>query len=136
MVRAHFVPRGPAPPQAPLTGNFRCCRCWRRSRQRRALRAGTMAEVEHQFGATENGHEAAMAEGSAGAGDEEQLLEQPEEEEEEVVAAAVVGDGDGDGCGEGDEEAGQSAAPAEAAGSQNGAEGNQINASKNEEDAG
>ncbi|XP_066473943.1 heterogeneous nuclear ribonucleoprotein A/B isoform X1 [Tiliqua scincoides] len=88
-----------------------------------------MAEVEHQFGGTENGHEAAAAEGSGG-GDEEQLPEQPEEEEEEVVAAAVVGDG------EADEEAGQSAAPAEAAGSQNGAEGNQINASKNEEDAG
>lgn len=97
----------------------------------------TMAEVEHQLGATENGHEAAMAEGSAGGGDEEeQLMEQPEEEEEEdeeeVVAAAVVGD-------EADEEPGQSAAAtpsAEPPGSQNGAEGTQINASKNEEDAG
>lgn len=89
------------------------------------------------MGATENGHEAAMAEGSAGGGDEEeQLMEQPEEEEEEdeeeVVAAAVVGD-------EADEEPGQSAAAtpsAEPPGSQNGAEGTQINASKNEEDAG
>ncbi|XP_044310634.1 heterogeneous nuclear ribonucleoprotein A/B isoform X2 [Varanus komodoensis] len=98
-----------------------------------------MAEVEQQFGATQNGHEvasAAAAEGSAGGGDEEQQQEQQleEEEEEEVVAAAVVaeaGDGDGEG-----EEAGQSAASAEATGSQNGAEGDQINASKNEEDAG
>ncbi|XP_063148333.1 heterogeneous nuclear ribonucleoprotein A/B [Candoia aspera] len=111
-----------------------------------------MAEVEHQFGATQNGHEAAAAaEGSVSGGDEEllqpeQQLEE-EEEEEEVVAAAVVvaeagegdGDGDGDGDGEGEgesEEAGQSVASAEASGSQNGAEGDQINASKNEEDAG
>ncbi|XP_007428223.1 heterogeneous nuclear ribonucleoprotein A/B [Python bivittatus] len=104
-----------------------------------------MAEVEHQFGATQNGHEAAAAaaEGSASGGDEEllqpeQQLEE-EEEEEEVVAAAVVvaeaGEGDGDGEGEG-EEAGQSVVSAEASGSQNGAEGDQINASKNEEDAG
>ncbi|XP_062976872.1 heterogeneous nuclear ribonucleoprotein A/B isoform X2 [Elgaria multicarinata webbii] len=102
-----------------------------------------MAEVEQQFGATQNGHEAAAAaaaESSASGGDEEQQQEQQleEEEEEEVVAAAVVaeaGDGDGDGDGDG-EEAGQSAASAEATGSQNGAEGDQINASKNEEDAG
>ncbi|KAM6470286.1 heterogeneous nuclear ribonucleoprotein A/B isoform 1-T2 [Liasis olivaceus] len=107
-----------------------------------------MAEVEHQFGATQNGHEAAAAaaaEGSASGGDEEllqpeQQLEE-EEEEEEVVAAAVVvaeaGEGDGDGEGEGEgEEAGQSVVSAEASGSQNGAEGDQINASKNEEDAG
>ncbi|XP_015673177.1 heterogeneous nuclear ribonucleoprotein A/B [Protobothrops mucrosquamatus] len=105
-----------------------------------------MAEVEHQFGATQNGHEAAAAaaaEGSVSGGDEEllqpeQQLEE-EEEEEEVVAAAVVvaeaGEGDGEGEGE-EEEAGQSVASAEAGGSQNGAEGDQINASKNEEDAG
>ncbi|KAM3846845.1 heterogeneous nuclear ribonucleoprotein A/B [Vipera latastei] len=108
-----------------------------------------MAEVEHQFGATQNGHEAAAAaaaaaeaEGSVSGGDEEllqpeQQLEEEEEEEEEVVAAAVVvaeaGEGDGEGEGE---EAGQSVAAAEASGSQNGAEGDQINASKNEEDAG
>ncbi|KAK9406522.1 heterogeneous nuclear ribonucleoprotein A/B [Crotalus adamanteus] len=104
-----------------------------------------MAEVEHQFGATQNGHEAAAvaaAEGSVSGGDEEllqpeQQLEEEEEEEEEVVAAAVVvaeaGEGDGEGEGE---EAGQSVASAEASGSQNGAEGDQINASKNEEDAG
>ncbi|XP_062826380.1 heterogeneous nuclear ribonucleoprotein A/B isoform X2 [Anolis carolinensis] len=112
-----------------------------------------MAEVESQFGATQNGHEAAAgAEGSAGGGggeeqkqplaqqqpdpqpleEEEEEEEAEEEEDEEVVAAAVVSDpGEGDG-----EEAGQSAATAEAAGSQNGAEGDQINASKNEEDAG
>ncbi|XP_053150410.1 heterogeneous nuclear ribonucleoprotein A/B isoform X2 [Hemicordylus capensis] len=108
-----------------------------------------MAEVEHQLGATQNGHEAAAAaaaEGCAGSGgDEEQPQEEeqqpqpqqqqpPQEEEEEdddeeEVVAAEAGDGD-------EEEAGQSAAPAEAAGSQNGAEGDQINASKNEEDAG
>uniref|UniRef100_A0A1W7RGV6 Heterogeneous nuclear ribonucleoprotein A/B n=1 Tax=Agkistrodon contortrix contortrix TaxID=8713 RepID=A0A1W7RGV6_AGKCO len=104
-----------------------------------------MAEVEHQFGATQNGHEAAAvaaAEESMSGGDEEllqpeQQLEEEEEEEEEVVAAAVVvaeaGEGDGEGEGE---EAGQSVASAEASGSQNGAEGDQINASKNEEDAG
>uniref|UniRef100_A0A6J0STZ7 Heterogeneous nuclear ribonucleoprotein A/B isoform X2 n=1 Tax=Pogona vitticeps TaxID=103695 RepID=A0A6J0STZ7_9SAUR len=104
-----------------------------------------MAEVEHQLGTTQNGHEAvAAAEGPAGGGDEEQqpqeqpptLEEEEDEEEEEVVAAAVVADpGEGDGEGEGDE-AGQPATSAEATGSQNGAEGDQINASKNEEDAG
>ncbi|XP_061473260.1 heterogeneous nuclear ribonucleoprotein A/B isoform X2 [Rhineura floridana] len=103
-----------------------------------------MAEVEHQLGATQNGHEAAAAaaEGSAGGGEEEQQPEQQleEEEEEELAAVAVAEEGDGveeeEEEEEPAEEAGQSAASAEATGSQNGAEGDQINASKNEEDAG
>ncbi|XP_070793366.1 heterogeneous nuclear ribonucleoprotein A/B [Pituophis catenifer annectens] len=106
-----------------------------------------MAEVEHQFGATQNGHEAAAAaaaeaEGSVSGGDEEllqpeQQLEEEEEEEEVVEAAVVVSEAGEEGDGEGEsEEAGQSVASAEASGSQNGAEGDQINASKNEEDAG
>ncbi|XP_013916065.1 PREDICTED: heterogeneous nuclear ribonucleoprotein A/B isoform X2 [Thamnophis sirtalis] len=110
-----------------------------------------MAEVEHQFGATQNGHEAAAAAAAAAAeesvsGGDEELLQpeqqlEEEEEEEEVVAAAVVvaeaGEEEEEGDGEGEsEEAGQSVASAEVSGSQNGAEGDQINASKNEEDAG
>ncbi|KAG8128575.1 putative Heterogeneous nuclear ribonucleoprotein [Naja naja] len=106
-----------------------------------------MAEVEHQFGATQNGHEAAAAaaaeaEESVSGGDEEllqpeQQLEEEEEEEEVVAAAVVVTEPGEEGDGEGEsEEAGQSVASAEASGSQNGAEGDQINASKNEEDAG
>ncbi|XP_048347156.1 heterogeneous nuclear ribonucleoprotein A/B isoform X2 [Sphaerodactylus townsendi] len=99
-----------------------------------------MAEVEHQLGATQNGHEAEAAEGSAGGGgggnEEQQLQQQMEEEEEEEVVAAVAGEEEEAAeAGDGGEE-GQSAAPAEATGSQNGAEGDQINASKNEEDAG
>uniref|UniRef100_A0A8D0DVJ2 Heterogeneous nuclear ribonucleoprotein A/B n=1 Tax=Salvator merianae TaxID=96440 RepID=A0A8D0DVJ2_SALMN len=105
-----------------------------------------MAEVEPQFGATQNGHEAAAtaaAEGcTGGGGDEEQQQleqeqqqeEQPlleEDEEEELAAVTVAEEGDGEGE---EEEPGQSAAAA--ASSQNGAEGDQINASKNEEDAG
>ncbi|XP_026552325.1 heterogeneous nuclear ribonucleoprotein A/B-like [Pseudonaja textilis] len=107
-----------------------------------------MAEVEHQFGATQNGHEAAAAaaeaeaEESVSGGDEEllqpeQQLEEEEEEEEVVAAAVVVAEPGEEGDGEGEsEEAGQSVASAEPSGSQNGAEGDQINASKNEEDAG
>ncbi|XP_060096369.1 heterogeneous nuclear ribonucleoprotein A/B isoform X2 [Heteronotia binoei] len=99
-----------------------------------------MAEVEQQFGATQNGHEAEAAEGSAGGGgDEEQQQQQQMEEEEEVVAAVAEEEEEeeeaAEEAGDGGEE-GQSAAPAEATGSQNGAEGDQINASKNEEDAG
>ncbi|XP_032996073.1 heterogeneous nuclear ribonucleoprotein A/B isoform X1 [Lacerta agilis] len=108
-----------------------------------------MAEVEHQLGATQNGHEAAAAaaaaEGSASGGDEEQQPDQQlEEEEEEELAAVAVAEEEEE---EEEEEAAaaateeeaaavQSEASAEAAGSQNGAEGDQINASKNEEDAG
>ncbi|XP_054831921.1 heterogeneous nuclear ribonucleoprotein A/B isoform X1 [Eublepharis macularius] len=99
-----------------------------------------MAEVEHQFGATQNGHEAEAAEGSAGGGGGEEQ-QQPQQEEEEEVVAAVAEEEEEEEEEEAAEagaggEAGQSAAPAEATGSQNGAEGDQINASKNEEDAG
>ncbi|CAI5766695.1 nuclear ribonucleoprotein A B [Podarcis lilfordi] len=105
-----------------------------------------MAEVEHQFGATQNGHEAAAAaaEGSASGGDEEQQPDQQleEEEEEELAAVAVAEEEEEEeeeaaaAATEEEAAAGQSEASAEAAGSQNGAEGDQINASKNEEDAG
>ncbi|XP_034961481.1 heterogeneous nuclear ribonucleoprotein A/B isoform X2 [Zootoca vivipara] len=108
-----------------------------------------MAEVEHQFGATQNGHEAAAAaaaaESSASGGDEEQQPDQQleEEEEEELAAVAVAEEEEEEeeeeeaaAATEEEAAAGQSEASAEAAGSQNGAEGDQINASKNEEDAG
>lgn len=88
---------------------------------------GTMSEAEQQLaaGATQNGHEAAESSG-----------EQQAETGGAPAAAATGAAGAAGAAAAAAAGAGPAAGTAGTAASQNGAEGDQINASKNEEDAG